>query len=283
MQGGKVVIVDGYAGRGVYENGALGSAGMMLRWALERKHDRDHPAEYILRFFETNRASYQTLSCLCAEYANQGINVTAERINFAARLRSVVAEANGLPLFLFVDPTGVGLPFADLAAALNRPRKHNWPPTEALINFSYEAIRRIGGHVRSAHSNVRTMEKLDWAVDGEWWRKYFAQGVTDDAVDAVVKEFIRRLSRATSAFVASIPVRRDLHHKPLYSLVFVTRYQRGAWHFGDTTAKCLDEGRKAADTRAGRLNLNLSRAELEDRALPDIETNLLGLAAEKGR
>jgi hypothetical protein len=32
---GKVVVLDAYAGRGVYDDGTLGSAGMFLKWAHE--------------------------------------------------------------------------------------------------------------------------------------------------------------------------------------------------------------------------------------------------------
>jgi hypothetical protein len=135
MPVGKVVLMDGYAGRGVYEDGSLGSAGMMLEWALERENESP-PVHYVLRFFEKKRTSFDTLSALVETYRAQGVDVTAERADVVSRLQPVVDEANGLPLFLFIDPTGVGLPFEDLISALNRPRNPRcWPPTaEQLIS-----------------------------------------------------------------------------------------------------------------------------------------------------
>ena len=283
MHGRRVVVMDGYAGRGNYDDGRPGSAGMMLEWALTAKQGA-RPVDYVLRFFEKDKANHAALSSLVDDYKARGVDVTAERADVVTRLPSVLDEALGVPLFLFVDPTGVGLPFDDLVAALNRPRnRQGWPPTEALVNFSYEAVRRIGGHVKSPKANEKTLQRLDEALGGDWWREYFTEGVTDEAVDAVVAGFIERLAGATKCFIASIPVRRDLHHKPLYSLAFASRYRRAEWLIGDVTAKCLDEGRREADERAGRLAvLSPTRRELEDSALPEIKANLLDLVGKVG-
>ena len=280
-RGRKVVVMDGYAGRGNYDDGRRGSAGMMLEWALTAKQGA-RPVDYVLRFFEKDKANYAALSTLVDDYKRRGVDVTAERADVVTRLPSVLDEALGVPLFLFVDPTGVGLPFDDLVAALNRTRnRQGWPPTEALINFSYEAVRRIGGHVKSPKANKNTLQRLDEALGGDWWRDFFSAGVSEP-VDRVVMEFIARLAGATDCFIASIPVRREAHHKPLYSLVFATRYKRADWLIGDVTAKCVDEGRREADERAGRLGLGPTRRDLEDSALPEIKANLLDLVGKVG-
>jgi three-Cys-motif partner protein len=280
---GKVLVLDGYAGRGSYEDGSPGSAGMLLQWALDRKQHGTKPVDYILRFYEKDKTSFSYLMHMVDEYKSKGVNVVAERADVVTHLPKVVEEAAGIPLFLFVDPTGVGLPFNDLVAALNRPRNaKGWPPTEALINLSYDAIRRIGGHVTSDSSNEKTMATLDETMGGNWWREHFADGVTPEAVDEVVIGFIERIGHRTGCFIAAIPVRRDTHHQPLYSLVFASRNRRSEWHVGDIAAKCLDEGRIAADEAAGRLTLSPRRKDLEDAALRDIEDNLLRLVAQVG-
>lgn len=279
--GGRVVVLDAYAGRGIYDNGALGSAGMMMKWALERKQSAK-PADYILRFFEKQTPSYTALSEVVAKYASEGVDVIAERADVITRVDDVVTSAVGLPLFLFIDPTGVGLPFDVLVGALQRPRVNRWPPTEALINFSWDAVRRIGGHVSSQHRNEKALATLDTALGGDWWQEYFTDGVTDEAVMAVVEGFETRLAEATKMVVLSVPVRRDVTHKPLYSLMFVTRYARGAWHFGNATAISLAEWRKAVDEKNQRLDLSPTKAELEAQAQPDIEANILEILSEKG-
>ena len=98
----------------------------------------------------------------------------------------------------------------------------------------------------------------------------------------VVAGFEARLAEATKAVVLSVPVRRDVTHKPLYSLMFVTRNRRGAWNFGDAAAKSLDEWKKAADEKFGRLAVEQTRADLEKAAIPDLEANILAILTEKG-
>ena len=113
--------------------GRSDSAGMMLNWALERKRSTN-PADYVLRFFEKDRKSYAALAEVVADHASAGVDVVAEGADVIIRVDDVVALATGLPLFLFIDPTGVGLPFDVLVGAMSRPTNaRNWPPTEALI------------------------------------------------------------------------------------------------------------------------------------------------------
>lgn len=274
-------MLDAYAGRGVYDDGTLGSAGMMMKWALDRKQSAT-PADYVLRFFERDRKSFAALAEVVAEHSAAGVDVVAERADVITRVDDVVVLAAGLPLFLFIDPTGVGLPFDVLVGAMNRPTSsRGWPPTEALINFSWDAVRRIGGLVASKNRNEKAIATLDTALGGDWWHAYFEHGVTDDAVMDVVAGFESRLGEATKAVVLSVPVRRDVTHKPLYSLMFVTRNRRGAWHFGDAAAKSLDEWKNAADEKFGRLAVGQTRADLEAAALPDLEANILAILAEK--
>jgi three-Cys-motif partner protein len=283
---GRAVVLDRYAGRGTYSDGTPGSAGMLLQWALDRQGVGGRTVEYVLRFFEKDKKSYEALQALVETYTSQGVNAVAEKADVVTRLPSVVAEAAESPLFLFVDPTGIGLPFDDLVQALNRSRSaRGWPPTEALINLSWQAIRRIGGLITSEKRDAtaeKALARLDRALGGDWWQEYFQAGVTDEAVEAVVEEFISRLSAPTGCFVASVPIRRDDHHRPLYSLVFASRNRQAEWYFGDAVAKCLDDGRKKLDELSGRLEISKTRAELEAIAQPDIESNLLRLLEQVG-
>lgn len=276
----QVVVLDAYAGRGVYDDGTPGSAGLMLNWALQKKSSSG-AADYILRFFERDKKSYDTLSEIVGKAAAQGIDVVAKCADVIPHVGTIVKAAEGMPLFLFIDPTGVGLPFEALVSAMTRPRTGTWPPTEALINFSWQAIRRIGGHVSSPNRNENTLATLDRALGGPWWQQYFTEGVTDEAVHQTVEGFEARLAESTQAVVLSVPVRRDFAHKPLYSLMFVTRNARGAWNFGDATAKSLADWRKAVDAQNDRLDLSPTRQDLEKQALPSIETNIMELVTKK--
>jgi hypothetical protein len=121
--------------------------------------------------------------------------MTAQPLTSAVEdlLGQVITAANGLPLFLFLDPCGLGLPFPVLVETLTGPRAARWPPTEVLLNFSLYAVRRIAGHVTSPKPNERTMTRLDEALGDDWWRDLVRQGVSDEAVKQIVRGFLDRL------------------------------------------------------------------------------------------
>jgi three-Cys-motif partner protein len=289
-----VVYLDGYAGRGRYADGSPASAELILRIARDQ---RRLGISYQLFFHEPDPDSFKVLADVVGQYVRDGVQARAEPSEVLSGLDEVIQAANGLPLFLFLDPCGLGIPFSVLAGALAGPRASKWPPTEVLLNFSLEAVRRIGGHVSSATPSEKGMARLDAALDGPWWRELMRGGVTGQAVDAVVAGFVDRLGRAARMKVFAIPVRSAPSRKPVYCLVFGTRSPLGIWHFSDDTARAtstwwneMSARERAKDEAIGQLDLfgaePLSMGprieDVEARARPQIAQNLAGLAARIG-
>lgn len=242
----KVVFLDGYAGRGRYADGSPGSAERVLQIAQSQYESVG--LAWTCFFVEAEAESAAVLEAVVQEYRSAGVTATAHRGPVLDMLTGVIAAANGLSLFLFLDPCGLGIPYDRLVRLLQTERPGRWPPTEVLLNFSLEGVRRIGGHVNSASGQDRTMQRLDQALGGAWWRAEFAAGVSDTAVDAVATGFSERLSRDTSMSIVSVPVRRAPGQKPIYQLVFGTRSQYGLWAFGDSVARASEAWWDTLDT-----------------------------------
>lgn len=287
-----VVCLDGYAGRGRYDDGSPASAEHVL-WIAQNQ--AAYGVRYKLFFYEPDPASYQKLKEVVAQYAAQGVDASAERASVLSGLDQVVDAARGKPLFLFLDPCGLGVPFPVLVATLTGPRAAAWPPTEVLLNFSLHAVRRIAGHVASQAPNERSMARLDEALGGRWWRDLVAGGVTDLAVSQVVHGFIERLSNAAGMRIVAIPVRKVPSHKPIYFLVFGTRSPLGVWHFADDTARATATWWEAVDARQrsrdetigqgslfGDLPLRATLEDVEAEACPEIAANISWLLARHG-
>lgn len=237
---GRAAYFDGFAGRGVYEDGKLGSAGQMLEFAVGQQYgQRSVPLSLFL--CERDAQSFEALDQLCQTYRSRNIDVRTRRDDANAYLRDSLPAFSEMPAFLFLDPCGVGIPFEDLVAALNRGGDKLWPPTEFMLNFSMLALRRIGGHVSSRTPSEATMKTLDTSLGGRWWRPYFAAGVTNEAVESVLDEFGGRLERATGMSLIAIPVKRHPSHLPIYYLIFGTRHKAGIWNFGHCAAKATDD------------------------------------------
>jgi three-Cys-motif partner protein len=290
-----VVYLDGYAGRGRYENGSPASAELTLRMAEDQA---GLGITWKLFFHEPDKDSYAALRSVVDEYRARGIEAQADPSEVIYGLDDVVRSAVDLPLFLFLDPCGVGVPFSVLADVLTGPRKAEWPPTEVLLNFSMEAVRRIGGLVRAGEQYEQSMRRLDDALGGQWWREHMRGGVTDEAAESIVDGFIDRLVQATGMDIFAIPVLRGPGQKPLYYLVLGTRHPLGVWYFGDCAARAtetwweeLDRREDAKETASGQDSLfgdgtlfkrgrRLDDVEKEARAV--IAENIARLAAERG-
>ena len=290
-----VVYLDGYAGRGRYDDATPGSAELILQIAEDQER---MGISYRLFFHETDPKNYAALKPVVDEYEARGIQAEASPDPVTSALNRVTDAAQGLPLFLFLDPCGLGIPFSDLVQVMSGPRRGTWPPTEVLLNFSLEAVRRIAGHVTSGTPNERTMARLDAALGGDWWRHIIRKhGVTDDAVDEIIHGFMDRLGKATKMRICACPVLRAPSHKPVYYLVLGTRNSLGIWHFGDSAARAeekwweMHEAKEAArDEAAGAQRIfdipGLSHRgieEVEAEALPFIAENIARLAEKYGR
>jgi three-Cys-motif partner protein len=233
-----VVYLDGYAGRGRYEDGTPASAERILQIAEQQA---TQGINYRLFFYERDSESYAALDSVVSEYVARGVQAEAIDSEVIAGLGQVIDAAGDKSLFLFLDPCGLGIPFSVLVQTLSGPRAAKWPPTEVLLNFSLEAVRRIAGHVTSPTPNERTKARLDKALGGDWWRDLVRQGVSDQAVNEIVTGFRERLERTTGMQTFAIPVRRTPWQKPIYFLVFGTRNPLGIWHFADDTARATEK------------------------------------------
>jgi three-Cys-motif partner protein len=143
----RIVYLDGFAGRGRYDDGSPASPERILRIA---QHQGTKGTVAWTRFFvEAEEDSAAELVQVVDEYVRQGVTATAHQGDVLDVLDDVVGAAVGCPLFLFLDPCGLGIPFDRLVSLLRDKRRDRWPPTEILLNFSLDAVRRIGGHVGS--------------------------------------------------------------------------------------------------------------------------------------
>ncbi len=92
-----------------------------------------------------NRSNFTKLAALVDEYRDQGVRAVALFGEVLDHLLMVVQQATGAPLFMFLDPCGAGVPYADLVKVLSGPCREVRPATEVLLNFSADLTRRTAG------------------------------------------------------------------------------------------------------------------------------------------
>jgi three-Cys-motif partner protein len=249
--GKRVVVLDGFAGRGRYADGSPASAELILQAVESLRQSRQVSAFFV----EKSAKDYRALSGVVDEYVARGLQAKAWPGAVEDRLDAVVEAASGVPLFLFLDPCGANLPFARLAAVLAGSRRHDRPQTELLLNFSADLSRRAAGALKAGQASHPIISLMDQTCGGAWWRDTVLTALSspttrnfEPAAAAVAQEYAQQLARAGSMLHVTVPVRRRMHHQPIYHLVFLTRSPYGLWVFADALGKARQAWLRALGT-----------------------------------
>jgi three-Cys-motif partner protein len=169
---GRMVVLDGYAGRGRYRSGDPGSAEPILQVIKNFRDSR----QVLAYFLEKEPQDYAALAVVVGEYAQQGLLVKALPGAVEDHLDTVIAAADGYPLFLFLGPCGAVVPFDRLTAVL-AGRRSRRPQTEVLLNFSAGLSRRAAGVLKAGRVDDPIIAKMDVTCGGQWWRGTAMQAI----------------------------------------------------------------------------------------------------------
>ncbi|HXH77343.1 three-Cys-motif partner protein TcmP [Nocardioides sp.] len=238
----RAVLFDGFAGRGRFDDGSAGSGEHMMLHAQKIKHS----TQIDVFLVEQNPSDWAKLEAVADEYRARGINIETRNADCADHLDEVYRYAAGASLFMFLDPCGAVLPFQTLHPLLTR--RGDWPRTEFLMNFSADLIRRAGGQYKKGQLDSPGIAQADRVCGGDWWREVAlgaheaSGGVSwEGAAEAVAIEYSKRLTAGTRFDWAVTPVRRQVHHQPVYFLIFLTTKPHGFWVFGDASSRAREK------------------------------------------
>jgi three-Cys-motif partner protein len=238
----RVAFIDGYAGPGRYSDDEEGSGAMLLRHA--KKH-APMPRNVELHFVEENAETVEKLRQVVADEGTD-VAVTVDDGDILTHLSALLDDCDGIPLFVYLDPCGLVIPFDEVVRIFERPSGLGSPATEVLINFSAVTLRRIAGHLTSDNAVEATLARMDDVCGGDWWREAWLDELPDkDAAEqAVVNGYAKRLSNAAGTGHWVIDVRPRVGLKPLYYLVFATRHIAGMESFGEASSLGLEKWRR---------------------------------------
>lgn len=289
----RVVYLDGYAGPGRYADGTPGSPALVLQSAAQVSAFRTLDCYFV----ERKREDFKRLKVLVDEARAKGVSATALPGRVQKQLDYVLERADGVPLLAFLDPFGLGLCFDDLTGKIfgpARPRAAGgWNATEVLLNFSANAVRRIGGLLKATgerKNTAATLAAMDSACGGSWWREEFLDSKDNsEAVERIAGGFTRRVCKTIGSGAWTVAVRNREHQQPVYHLVFFTRSTHGLWLFGEANSLAQEAWRRecVAPAAPDRLfnDVDLFEAEEKHRReqwIREIKNNIQRLLVEDG-
>jgi len=238
----RVAFIDGYAGPGRYDDEEEGSGAMLLRHAKERA---SVPRNVELHFVEEDVETIDKLRQV-VESEGKSVTVTVNDGDISTHLPDLLKRCEGVPLFVYLDPCGLLIPFDEVVRIFDRPGGHGAPATEVLINFSAVTLRRVAGHLTSVNAVEATLVRMDEVCGGEWWRQAWLDKLPDkDAAEqAVVYGYAAKFAEKAGAGHWVIDVRPRVGRKPLYYLVFASRHIDGLELFGEASSLGLEKWRR---------------------------------------
>jgi len=230
-----ILLVDGFAGRGRFRDGSMGSPLIMATKAKEAV------------------ASGATITQLCIEAdpqlfvelqrATGGFTfVECQNRTFLEALPDIERLASRFTVFLYVDPYAVkGLEWAAMDSVFRHLRT-SLSSIELLLNFNGEAFARRARSSLAikppepdetdgdetldgpAKDDETPAGQLDQIVGGDWWRELLRSKATfADEVRLLGTGLCDRL-RERFAEVYEHPIKEHWRHKvPKYSLIFASR------------------------------------------------------------
>lgn len=246
-QGRRVVVYDAYSGPGRYDDAQPGSPEILVDTAVAMARLRS-----VHTVFSEKDSSYcDRLKQLLVDKQVDPSTYQVLAGPVEKHLDNALAAAGDLPLFVFLDPYGLTVPFDQVVHILAARDKRGssaalQPKTELLLNFSYEAVRRISGVARSDKEyRVKDgqLAALDRALGGDWWRQ-LALDAPDGWVGEVLLGYARRVAEAAGYGFITVEVADSLEAEPVYELILFTRHQDGLWEMSEAMSFARQEWRQ---------------------------------------
>ena len=250
----RVVILDGFAGRGRYEDGTPGSPVQIGRLADVVDGWKD-PVNLRILNVEASATNYAELQSATETWVQQGI-VTNYHAAFRSALPAVLEEARSSPIFAFLDPfRPTDLPFEDIAPLLTRRNI-----TEILLVFHTPHVSRIISQVRpqagtSEKTRASSRETLNAIFGGNRWERFLTETPTPDGVIGCFVEGLAAKCQEyrepeRPVFLCAHPIEARFGKGLKYHVIFLTRHPDGIRLINDAFVKERRDvhGRSAAHT-----------------------------------
>lgn len=270
--GNRVVVYDAYSGPGRYLDDQPGSPELLVDTAIAMANlRRVHTV-----FSEKDQSYCNQLRGMLRDKAVEPTSYEVRDGPVEAHLDQVLADTGDSPLFVFLDPFGLTIPFDRVVHVLTARRKSDLsavlqPKTELLMNFSYEAVRRIAGALRSEKkygAKEGQVGALNDALGGNWWHE-LALAESDGWVGQILGGYAARVGKATKYGYITADVADSLGVKPVYELILFTPHGDGLWEMARAMSTAREEWRnflKAERDRQsqGQLELDVGSVRFDD-------------------
>lgn len=288
---GEVTYLDGYAGPGLYDDGTEGSPALALQTAAALADFRGR-ATLHGHLIEQDKRSVDALDELLGEF-EAAWDVHHGRVD--DHLPRILAGLNpSTPLFAFLDPFGLPIPFSMVVDILRRGGhptsfgRASGAATEVLLNFSIPGINRVGGQLTGKGTDERWLrardtmvQRMDEVLGGDWWHRIWTSGA-QDRVEQILDGYKDLLLKKSAAGwgIFDVDVADRWQGPPSYHLLLLTQHADGVWAFNESLSLAMEEYRQYCHEHEGLLDLEPLK-DREQQWIAHIESNLRRILQER--
>jgi three-Cys-motif partner protein len=250
--GKPVLIVDGFAGPGRFDDGENGSPRMIASF-IERSQLYSKPQPVELWCIEKNKILFNKLVQNTSEYVTFTRHFHAD---FADKISDIEQRVRTHTIFLYLDPfTNAGLNWKDLDRVFQAVGNSNC--IEVLLNFNVVAFARVAcaslqkrftdaAEYESADDDLVIRhfnpQSLDLIMGSDTWRGPFLSSRSfPEACDSINRAYMSLL-RSRFKEVCAQQIKAIYSHKtPKYLLIYGSRSPEGLRVMNDAMAKARQE------------------------------------------
>lgn len=223
-----VYYVDGFAGKGIYNDGSKGSP--VLAAELAQKY-RDQQKKYQLNCInvEADDDNFLNLENATIQYSQIVENIKG---TFSSNISLILNSLGRCPAYFFIDPFGVkGTDWEDMIKIIHRKA-----PTDLWLRFDHRMVRRLCGFFesgsRGADGKVNRLLKLYGVQRADNLYLQLDGNSPEERIDNAVNYYVEKLEKEFRrvkkfGFSAAFPI-VSLEGQNKYYLVFAASHPKAA-------------------------------------------------------
>jgi len=230
----RIIIVDVFAGQGIFEDGEKGSPLIICETA-----EKHVPNQYLAIFVNKDKVSHQKLEMALKGYVKRrkAIPILGSSQDLLKELSHVVGEAT---LLIYLDPFGLkGCEFDLLKPYLGRNRRFS---TEVIINMSVPTLHRLCTfkavkEKRVTNQTKKLNQRLTEIFDGDYWQEIMWSDLPSaDKEQQLVERYVDILKKYLP-YAGFCPVREMRGKRVKYYIIFCSRHKDALLLMNDIMCK----------------------------------------------
>lgn len=220
----QIYYVDGFAGRGTYRDGAIGSPIRIAELAQQfQREGRTYSFKCIN--VEENDEYFANLQKETAKFGSIVQNLHGRFVGQLDRILRIIGKQ---PAIFFLDPFGIkGIDWSAIQKIINRSA-----PTDLWIRLDPKDVRRLDGNYETNEKKFELLTEVFGIQDGPRLHSLLDSGSTSeerigDCVELYRKQLAQEFKKAKGSGYADSYTIKSLSGQDKYYLMFASAHEKG--------------------------------------------------------